>query len=71
MNIIKTTENKTLNIAPEGRLDTTTAPQLEAELRQSIYGQRKADFRFREARVHILGGTARAAGGTKSDEQAG
>ena len=34
MNIIKTTENKTLNIAPEGRLDTTTAPQLEAELKQ-------------------------------------
>ncbi|MDE6730899.1 MAG: STAS domain-containing protein, partial [Oscillospiraceae bacterium] len=27
---------KTLNIALEGRLDTTTAPQLEAELKQSI-----------------------------------
>lgn len=36
MNIIKTTEGKTLNIALEGRLDTTTAPQLEAELKQSI-----------------------------------
>lgn len=36
MNIIKNTEGKTLNIALEGRLDTTTAPQLEAELKQSI-----------------------------------
>lgn len=36
MNIIKTTEGKTLNIVLEGRLDTTTAPQLEAELKQSI-----------------------------------
>ena len=36
MNIIKNTEDKTLNIALEGRLDTTTAPQLEAELKQSI-----------------------------------
>lgn len=36
MNIIKTIENKTLNIALEGRLDTTTAPQLESELKQSI-----------------------------------
>lgn len=36
MNIIKTNEGKTLNITLEGRLDTTTAPQLEAELKQSI-----------------------------------
>ena len=36
MNIIKNLEGKTLNIALEGRLDTTTAPQLEAELKQSI-----------------------------------
>lgn len=36
MNIIKNTEGKTLNIALEGRLDTTTAPQLEAEFKQSI-----------------------------------
>lgn len=36
MNISKTTLNSTLNIALEGRLDTTTAPQLEAELKQSI-----------------------------------
>lgn len=46
MNIIKTTENKTLNIAPEGRLDTTTAPQLEAELKQSISDNEKLIFDF-------------------------
>ena len=36
MNIIKTTEGTTLNIALEGRLDTTTAPQLEAELKGAM-----------------------------------
>lgn len=36
MNIIKNSDGKTLNIALEGRLDTTTAPQLEAELKQSV-----------------------------------
>ena len=46
MNIIKTTENKTLNIAPEGRLDTTTAPQLEAELKQSISDNEKRILDF-------------------------
>jgi anti-anti-sigma factor len=36
MNINKTTHDSTLKIALEGRLDTTTAPRLEAELKQSI-----------------------------------
>lgn len=36
MNINKSTQDSTLNIALEGRLDTTTAPQLEAEFKQSI-----------------------------------
>lgn len=36
MNITKNTDGKILNITLEGRLDTTTAPQLEAELKQSI-----------------------------------
>lgn len=36
MNIIKATEGTTLNLALEGRLDTTTAPQLEAELKGSM-----------------------------------
>lgn len=33
MNIKKTAEGSALNIALEGRLDTTTAPQLEAEVK--------------------------------------
>ena len=36
MNINKTLDGTTLRIALEGRLDTTTAPQLEAEFKQSI-----------------------------------
>ena len=36
MNIIKNQTDKSLNIDLEGRLDTTTAPELEAELKQSI-----------------------------------
>ncbi len=38
LNINKTTEDKTLTVALEGRLDTTTAPQLEAELKSSLAG---------------------------------
>lgn len=38
MNIMKTTEGPVLNLALEGWLDTTTAPQLEAELRNSMNG---------------------------------
>ena len=38
MKINKVIDGETLRISPEGRLDTTTAPQLEAELRQSIQG---------------------------------
>lgn len=38
MNINKTTEGSKLTIALEGRLDTTTSPQLEADLRTSVNG---------------------------------
>lgn len=38
MNIIKNQNGSVLNIALEGRLDTTTAPQLEAELRTCLEG---------------------------------
>ena len=38
MNINKTLDGTTLRLALEGRLDTTTAPQLEAELKQSMDG---------------------------------
>lgn len=36
MNINKTVNGNELTVALEGRLDTATAPQLEAELNQSI-----------------------------------
>jgi anti-sigma B factor antagonist len=37
MNINKTQTASALNLALEGRLDTTTAPQLEAELKSLRY----------------------------------
>lgn len=36
MTINLTNENSMLNVELEGRLDTTTAPQLEAELKQNL-----------------------------------
>lgn len=38
MNIQKTMSGTTLTVNLEGRLDTTTAPQLEGELRDSVDG---------------------------------
>ena len=38
MKIVKTREGSHLTLALEGRLDTTTAPQLEAEIKGSLDG---------------------------------
>ena len=38
LNINKTLEGSQLTVAVEGRLDTTTAPELEASLKESIEG---------------------------------
>ena len=38
MTINKTQNGTTMTVAIEGRLDTTTAPQLEAELKDSLDG---------------------------------
>ncbi len=38
LNINKTIEDKTLTVTLEGRLDTTTAPQLESELKSELTG---------------------------------
>ncbi len=38
LNINKTQENGTLTVALEGRLDTVTAPELEASLQESMPG---------------------------------
>lgn len=46
MNITKTKTGAALNIALEGRLDTTTAPQLEAELKQNLDGIKELTLDF-------------------------
>ncbi len=46
MNINKTGNDGKLTIALEGRLDTTTAPQLEAELKASLDGVTELIFDF-------------------------
>lgn len=46
MVITKTKEGTTLTLVIEGRLDTTTAPQLESELKSSIDGVDKLFLDF-------------------------
>lgn len=46
MNIVKTSEGAKLTLALEGRLDTTTAPQLEAELKASMGGITELNLDF-------------------------
>ena len=46
MTISKQTEGAKLVLSLEGRLDTTTAPQLEAELKRSITGVEELVFDF-------------------------
>ncbi len=46
MTINKTVNGNELTIALEGRLDTTTAPQLDEELKTALDGIAKLDFDF-------------------------
>ena len=46
MTITKTLKDTALSVALEGRLDTTSAPQLEAELRQDLNGITRLDLDF-------------------------
>lgn len=46
MTIEKRTEGTKLEILLEGRLDTTTSPSLEAELKQSLDGITELEFDF-------------------------
>lgn len=48
MTINKTSEGATLALAIQGRLDTTTAPQLEAELKSSVDGVEELVLDFAE-----------------------
>ena len=46
MNISKKQDGTTLEIAPEGRLDTMTAPELEEELNAALGGVESLVFDF-------------------------
>ena len=46
MTINKVVDGATLQISLEGRLDTTTAPQLEAEFKQSLGGITSLELDF-------------------------
>ena len=46
MTINKTANGNELTIALEGRLDTTTAPQLDDELKTALEGIAKLEFNF-------------------------
>lgn len=46
MNIVKNLEGTTLTLAPEGRLDTTTSPQLETLLNAELDGITSLIFDF-------------------------
>ena len=46
LNIEKKSEGKNLSFALSGRLDTTTAPDLEKEVKENIEGVEKLDFDF-------------------------
>ena len=48
MTINKTQDGDKLTIALEGRLDTTTAPQLEAELRTAVEGITELEFDLKD-----------------------
>lgn len=46
VNIEKTTDGGKLTIALEGRLDTVTAPRLEAEIKNGLAGVAELEFDF-------------------------
>lgn len=46
MNITKKLEGENLTLVVEGRLDTTTAPELEAEIDRSLEGVKELVFDF-------------------------
>ena len=48
MTITKTQNGNAVKLALEGRLDTTTAPQLEAELKEALVGTEELEFDFAE-----------------------
>lgn len=48
MNIIKNKDGSKLTLILKGRLDTTTAPQLETELKDTVEGVTDLEFDFQD-----------------------
>ena len=48
MNIIRNKDGSKLTLALEGRLDTTTAPQLEGELKEALDGVTALELDFQQ-----------------------
>ena len=71
MTITKTKEGGRLVLSLAGRLDTTTAPQLEAELKQSLDGVTELVLDFAELEYLSSGGASGAPCRTEDHEQAG
>ena len=76
MKMTRTQNGTALEIALEGRLDTTTAPELEKELGglndvTTLTLDYDADAGLQQAGVHLLGGPAGAAVGPQDHEPQG
>lgn len=71
MTITKNVDHNTLRITLEGRLDTNTAPQLEAELKSSTGGISELIFDFSGLDYISSAGLQGSACRTEDHEQAG
>ena len=71
MTINKTTDSRTLTVAPSGRLDTSTAPALEAELKDSLSGIGELILDLKELEYISSAGLAGPSGHSQSHEQPG
>ena len=70
MTINKTEDGTTLVLALEGRLDTTTAPELEAVLKESLNGVGALVLDM-EGLVYLSSAGLRVTGCTEADEPTG
>ena len=70
MTITTTRNGSALTLQLEGRLDTTTSPQLEAELSASLDGVKQLTGPA-AAGLSLFGGIAGDPGRPEADEQAG
>ena len=68
LNIEKKTNGTVIAFSLEGRLDTTTAPELEAELKGSLEGATSLTL---DLEKHILCRSSRLAGSAEDYESAG